>query len=157
MYYCSIAGKCQTMLWQISGKVWLHIIWKSAWANCFIMIFVPLFHVNTGHPDKFAMIYDSIILDHMAQTPPCTTRTISEVFRQSGYGLVLRKHSPYTAMFDSAILELREDGIIDTLTQKWISGPCSGSSNIELCIIWVFSVPSLLLFAAGKYTIVYRL
>lgn len=84
----------------------------------------PVRYRFQGHPEKFALIYDSPVLEYASRNPPCTTRMLSETLRPVGYGLMFRKHSPYTPVFDNAILELRESGDLETLTRKWVNGPC---------------------------------
>ena len=74
--------------------------------------------------DKYGFIFDSTILEYAARNEPCTTRTLGDIFRRVGYGIALKKKSPFTPKFDSAILKLRENGEIEALVDKWMQGPC---------------------------------
>ncbi|ELU10007.1 hypothetical protein CAPTEDRAFT_43271, partial [Capitella teleta] len=73
---------------------------------------------------KFSLIYDSTVLEYMSRNEPCVTRTLGDIFRKMGYGLALRKNSPFTQAFNEAIMHLREAGTIEELAKKWINGPC---------------------------------
>ena len=77
-----------------------------------------------GDPKKYALIYDSTILNYATRNPPCTTRVLNELIRPVGYGMMLPKNSPYTKVFDTEILELRDSGYMETLATHWIYGPC---------------------------------
>ena len=77
-----------------------------------------------GQSGKYALIYDSTIVEYMSRNEPCVTRALGDVFRKMGYALALQKNSPYTEQFNQAILQLRERGYIEELGKQWINGPC---------------------------------
>ena len=55
---------------------------------------------------------------------PCELRVLKETFRPDGYALALPKNSRYTAPLQSAIVDLRESGVLEKLMDIWIAGPC---------------------------------
>ncbi|ELT96815.1 hypothetical protein CAPTEDRAFT_124092, partial [Capitella teleta] len=85
---------------------------------------VQMVRDSYGHPGKYALVYDSTVMEYMSRNEPCVTRTLGDVFRKMGYGLALRKNSAYTQTFNEAIMHLREAGVIEELAKKWINGPC---------------------------------
>ncbi len=85
----------------------------------------------SGKPGRYAYIYDSTILDYITKRQPCTTRVLGHLFKKSGYGIAFRKNSPYVEMFDNAILELRESGMMETIERQWITGSCPNSESGE--------------------------
>lgn len=70
---------------------------------------------------NFAFIWDSVVLEHTTHTVECgTLTTIGSLFGKIGYGIGLPKDSPYTKQLSQAILELRHEGFMDSLEQKWL-------------------------------------
>ena len=45
-----------------------------------------------------------------------------EILVEDSYGFILKKDSPMTAQFSEIILEFTEDGTLDALQEKWLSG-----------------------------------
>ncbi|XP_020613483.1 glutamate receptor ionotropic, kainate 2-like [Orbicella faveolata] len=69
---------------------------------------------------NFALIGDSVVLEHTTHTVECgTLTTIGSLFGEMGYGIGLPKDSPYTKQLSQAILELGHEGYMDSLEQKW--------------------------------------
>lgn len=65
------------------------------------------------------MIDDSAVLEYWVNVPPCAIKTVGPLFAKSGYGLALQKGSPYTARLSEVILQLREQGFMEQLYNKW--------------------------------------
>ena len=80
------------------------------------------------------MIDDSAVLDYMVTVAPCEIQAVGPLFGRSGYGFGLQKNSPYTDRFSEFILQLREQGFMDYLQNKWfvpstvftVHATCSG-------------------------------
>ncbi|XP_066273511.1 glutamate receptor 2-like [Branchiostoma lanceolatum] len=81
--------------------------------------------------EKFAFIWDSAVLDYVANRAPCDLKTVGRLFGKIGYGFGLQKSSPYTDQLSVNILRLRESGFIDALTEKWYhDGSCEPDENV---------------------------
>lgn len=66
-----------------------------------------------------AFIWDSSRLEFEAAND-CELVTAGELFGRSGYGIGLRKHSPWTQEISLAILSFHESGYMEKLDSKWI-------------------------------------
>lgn len=51
------------------------------------------------------------------------------VFGKFGYGFGLPKNSPFTHQFSVKILELRQNGFVDLLVERWFHGVCEKISK----------------------------
>jgi len=51
------------------------------------------------------------------------------VFGKFGYGFGLPKNSPFTHQFSVKILELRQNGFVKLLTERWFHGVCEKISQ----------------------------
>ena len=89
--------------------------------NC-IPIFTRFSYI--GQPGGYAFIANEPSLRYITRNPPCVTRTLGRPFLKSGFGLAMQKGFPHLKKFNLEILKLREDGFIDELDQKWITGKC---------------------------------
>ncbi len=79
-----------------------------------------------GAGERYAFIYDSVILDYISRNEPCNTRTLGDIFLKTGYAIGFAKSYPQNDKynFDLAILRLRESGAIEELERKWLGGTC---------------------------------
>lgn len=68
---------------------------------------------------NFAFIWDSLAIEYWTQRKPCNLRAVGNLFDKSGYGIGLQKNSPYTDAFSQIILQLRQQGFMDDLYNKW--------------------------------------
>uniref|UniRef100_A0A2S1WM86 Glutamate [NMDA] receptor subunit 1 n=2 Tax=Hirudo TaxID=6420 RepID=A0A2S1WM86_9ANNE len=66
-----------------------------------------------------AFIWDASRLEYEAAND-CDLTTTGDSFGRSGYGVALRKGSPWTDKVSFAILSLHENGILEKLERKWI-------------------------------------
>ncbi|CAL4107639.1 unnamed protein product, partial [Meganyctiphanes norvegica] len=66
-----------------------------------------------------AFIWDSSRLEYEA-AKDCELVTAGELFGRSGYGIGLKKHSPWADRVTLAILEFHESGRMEELDNKWI-------------------------------------
>ncbi|GAB1605407.1 glutamate receptor ionotropic, NMDA 1 isoform X2 [Argonauta hians] len=66
-----------------------------------------------------AFIWDSSRLEFEAAND-CELVTAGELFGRSGYGIGLRKHSPWTQEISLSILSFHESGFMEDLDSKWI-------------------------------------
>ena len=74
----------------------------------------------------YIFIWDEPILEYFASNEPCQSVVIGRKFNMHAYGLALPKGMPYAENFSLAILKLRESGIYEGLTTKWLKeGICS--------------------------------
>ncbi|KAG8230220.1 hypothetical protein J437_LFUL010848 [Ladona fulva] len=80
-----------------------------------------------------AFIWDNSRLEFEAAMD-CELVTTGELFGRSGYGLGLRKDSPWTDAVNLAILDFREDGFFEKMDDKWFPQQdiqCDGINPIE--------------------------
>lgn len=66
-----------------------------------------------------AFIWDSSRLEYEA-AKDCQLVTAGELFGRSGYGIGLKKNSPWADRVTLAILEFHESGYMEELDNKWI-------------------------------------
>lgn len=66
-----------------------------------------------------AFIWDSSRLEYEA-AQDCELVTAGELFGRSGYGIGLKKNSPWADRVTLAILEFHESGYMEELDNKWI-------------------------------------
>lgn len=59
----------------------------------------------------------------------CTILFRCRVFGKFGYGFGLPKNSPFTHQFSVKILELRQNGFVKLLTERWFHGVCEKISQ----------------------------
>ncbi|OQV18471.1 Glutamate [NMDA] receptor subunit 1 [Hypsibius exemplaris] len=68
-----------------------------------------------------AFIWDSARLEYeAAKDKECELVTAGELFGRSGYGVALRKNSPWTSKITLAILGFHENGFMESLDNKYI-------------------------------------
>ena len=66
-----------------------------------------------------AFIWDSAMLDYEAARD-CSLMTVGELFGRSGFGIGLRKDSPWTSKISLQILNFHESGIMESFDSIWI-------------------------------------
>jgi polar amino acid transport system substrate-binding protein len=72
-----------------------------------------------------AVVYDQPILDyHIKMAGGSDEQVVGRLFQRQNYGIGLQQGSPYRKQINSALLQLREEGVIDELHDKWF-----GSDN----------------------------
>lgn len=67
-----------------------------------------------------AVVYDQPILDyHVQMAGSDSMQVVGRLFQRQNYGIGLQESSPYRKQINSALLKLREQGVIDELYTKW--------------------------------------
>jgi len=80
---------------------------------------------------KFAFILDSVLGLYWGNQPPCDLVKLETNFPQSSLGLAVLKNSELQGPINDAIAQLRENGELVRIKQKWWKNHClsSGSFN----------------------------
>jgi ABC-type amino acid transport substrate-binding protein len=74
---------------------------------------------------EYIFIWDEPILNYVASHKPCKSQVVGRSFIPQGYGFAMPKGMPYLYNFSLAILKMREKGIMESLSQKWLhTGSC---------------------------------
>ncbi|XP_033097831.1 glutamate receptor 2-like [Anneissia japonica] len=94
---------------------------------------------------NYSFIWDSSVLDYVANQEPCDVMTVGGLFGKLGYGLGLPKSSRFKVRFEREILRLRQEGFIDELTEKYFGGVCpsrstSGTSSSKMNFVMMAGV-----------------
>ncbi|XP_078355655.1 glutamate receptor ionotropic, NMDA 1-like [Oculina patagonica] len=77
-------------------------------------------------------IDDQPYLEHMVSSQyDCSLRIVGKPFGISGYGLVLRKNSPWTQAISNSILQLSGDNVLAELWSKWLVRKCLKKEDFE--------------------------
>jgi polar amino acid transport system substrate-binding protein len=72
------------------------------------------------HHDVKAVVYDEPILRyHLKIAGGPSQQVVGRLFERQNYGIVLQEGSPYRKAINTALLKLREEGVIDELGAKW--------------------------------------
>lgn len=71
---------------------------------------------------NFAFLMESTSIEYMAQRD-CELTQIGGLLDNKGYGIALRKSSPFRAALSKSIVELNEDGELQDLKSKWWNSP----------------------------------
>ncbi|ESO97501.1 hypothetical protein LOTGIDRAFT_103976 [Lottia gigantea] len=69
---------------------------------------------------KFAFIADGVVNDYYAQSN-CDIESVEQHFGGKDYSLGLPRGAPYRDDINRALLELKEEGVLDGLKEKWWS------------------------------------
>jgi ABC-type amino acid transport substrate-binding protein len=73
-----------------------------------------------AHDEVDAVVYDQPILDyHVKVGGAASEQVVGRLFQRQNYGIALQQDSPYRKQINSALLKLREEGVIDELGAKW--------------------------------------
>lgn len=67
----------------------------------------------------FAYLTDGPYLDYYNSREPCNTMMLENLLEAKSYGIALQRNSELTNQFSVAILQLREEGVVDKLKKKW--------------------------------------
>lgn len=103
-----------------------------------------LFVVVDKDETQYAFIFDSTVLEYEASKRPCNKMTIGSIFNQFGYGIALRKNSPYLQAISLEVLQFRQNGFLERLTKKHInSGSCNGASTGKIFYLINFLLSSV--------------
>ena len=67
---------------------------------------------------KFAFFMESSSIDYIVERK-CNLSKVGLPLDSKGYGIVLKKGSPFKALLDAKILRMQEDGTLHRLKTKW--------------------------------------
>lgn len=77
-------------------------------------------------------IDDQPYLEHMVSSQhDCSLRIVGDPFGISGYGLVLRKNSPWIQPISSSIQQFSDDNVLADLWSKWLVRKCLKKEDFE--------------------------
>lgn len=84
---------------------------------------------------QYALFMENIAIDYETQRH-CNLEMYGDLLDNKGYGIAMRKHSPYRSKLSSAILKLQSTGVMDNLKRKWWQekrggGQCVGTDSSE--------------------------
>lgn len=68
--------------------------------------------------ERFGLICESMMARYIVNTRPCDLTTIAD-FGARSYGLAVPINSPHLEKLHSIMLEMIEEGDIETLEKKW--------------------------------------
>lgn len=86
--------------------------------------------VNNG--SNYIFVWDDPSLKYAASQQPCKSQVVGNVFAVSGYSLGMSYDLSDIADLSQAILELRDEGIIDDLRATWLQGGSCGDGSLSL-------------------------
>ena len=68
-----------------------------------------------------AVVYDQPILDYHVKLGGggATEQVVGRLFQRQNYGIGMQQGSQWRKQINSALLQLREEGVIDELHAKW--------------------------------------
>ncbi|CAL8086493.1 unnamed protein product [Orchesella dallaii] len=87
---------------------------------------------GSGDDDvEFAFILESPAAEYLLSKEPCNLIVASEDFGPTkGYGIATAKDSPWSDRVNLAVLEMKENGELEELIEKWWNeGACSGDDD----------------------------
>ena len=101
--------------------------------------------------EKYAYILPSTIGEYIAKRQPCDLINVDRFLMNRGYGLAVKRKSPLLEDLNKAITELRQDGTLQRLYNKWwfTTSDCNGVKSSK--IYSVNSAASLTLFPAALF------
>ncbi|KAK9882219.1 hypothetical protein WA026_019733 [Henosepilachna vigintioctopunctata] len=74
--------------------------------------------VTLARETQYALFMENIAIDYEIQRH-CTLEMYGDLLDNKGYGIAMRKQSPYRSRLSSAILKLQSTGVMDNLKRKW--------------------------------------
>uniref|UniRef100_A0AAR5Q5X3 Uncharacterized protein n=2 Tax=Dendroctonus ponderosae TaxID=77166 RepID=A0AAR5Q5X3_DENPD len=82
---------------------------------------------------KYAFFMESISIDYNTQRH-CNLTRVGDQLDEKGYGIALKKDSPYRTKLSTAILKLQSSGVIEKIRKKWWEerkggGQCTGTDD----------------------------
>ena len=95
--------------------------------------------------ENYALIGETMILKHEANRAPCDVMLVGEQFALKSYGLALPKNSPFLEQMHRAVLELIQEGEIETLERKWWTdrGECFGHRIVDRALQEVLTIAAV--------------
>ncbi|XP_055852897.1 glutamate receptor ionotropic, kainate 2-like isoform X2 [Episyrphus balteatus] len=92
--------------------------------------------------ENYAFLMESTTIEYIIERK-CTLTQVGALLDEKGYGIAMRKNSPYRDILSQAVLELQEQGVLSKLKTKWWKekrggGACSdtqsegGATSLEI-------------------------
>nr|QUP79591.1 ionotropic receptor 5 [Monochamus saltuarius] len=116
--------------------------------------------IKRAEEELYALFMESTSIEYTTQRH-CELQQYGGMLDEKGYGIAMRKESPYRKRLSTAILKLQASGVLDDLKRKWWEerrggGQCSGTiesaeatplglKNVEGCF-WVTIYGTILAF-----------
>ncbi|XP_062537416.1 glutamate receptor ionotropic, kainate 2 isoform X3 [Armigeres subalbatus] len=88
--------------------------------------------LNRAKTENYAFLMESSSIEYIIERE-CDVTQIGGLLDDKGYGIAMRKNSPYRSALSEAVLRLQEQGVLTSLKRKWWKekrggGACSQSS-----------------------------
>ncbi|CAG9769593.1 unnamed protein product [Ceutorhynchus assimilis] len=89
--------------------------------------------VDMAEKERYAFFMESISIDYNTQRH-CNLMRVGDQLDEKGYGIALKKDSPFRTKLSTAILKLQSSGVIEKIRKKWWEerkggGQCTGSDD----------------------------
>ncbi|XP_055904035.1 glutamate receptor ionotropic, kainate 2 isoform X1 [Eupeodes corollae] len=68
--------------------------------------------------ENYAFLMESTTIEYIIERK-CTLTQVGALLDEKGYGIAMRKNSPYRDILSQAVLELQEQGVLSKLKTKW--------------------------------------
>lgn len=68
--------------------------------------------------ENYAFLMESTSIEYIIERK-CTLTQVGSLLDEKGYGIAMRKNSPYRDILSQAVLELQEQGVLAKLKTKW--------------------------------------
>uniref|UniRef100_A0A673M4Z6 Glutamate receptor n=1 Tax=Sinocyclocheilus rhinocerous TaxID=307959 RepID=A0A673M4Z6_9TELE len=107
------------------------------------------FHTTHNYGKLHAFIWDSAVLEFEA-SQKCDLVTTGELFFRSGFGIGMRKDSPWKQNVSLAILSSHENGFMEDLDKTWVRyQECDSRSNAPATLTFENMAGVFMLVAGG--------
>ncbi|XP_044762495.1 glutamate receptor ionotropic, kainate 2-like [Coccinella septempunctata] len=86
--------------------------------------------VKLAMETQYAFFMENTAIDYEIQRH-CNLAMYGDLLDNKGYGIAMRKHSPYRSKLSSAILKLQSTGVMDNLKRKWWQEKRGGGQCVD--------------------------
>ncbi|KAK9754331.1 Ligand-gated ion channel [Popillia japonica] len=126
--YGAKANGATAFFFKESEKPIYQQVWKYMTNNPDLMVKDNMIGVDRVLNENYAFLMESTSIEY-ATEKYCTLAKIGDLLDEKGYGIAMRKGSPYRQRFNTALLKLQETGMLTTLRMRWwkeklIRAPC---------------------------------
>ncbi|XP_055852904.1 glutamate receptor ionotropic, kainate 2-like [Episyrphus balteatus] len=80
--------------------------------------------------ENYAFFMESTTIEYVVERK-CTLAQVGQLLDEKGYGIAMRKNSPYRDVLSLAILELQEQGVLAKMKTKWWKEKRGGGACAE--------------------------
>ncbi|XP_058444442.1 glutamate receptor ionotropic, kainate 2 isoform X2 [Malaya genurostris] len=74
--------------------------------------------LNRVKTENYAFLMESTSIEYIVERE-CDVTQIGDLLDDKGYGIAMRKNSPYRSALSEAVLRLQEQGVLTSLKRKW--------------------------------------